>query len=70
MHDRLLIPGQTLSDARRPPATSDAHDDHTARRGNAWSYYVFRQDLRMLQRRGPGQRISIDGIPDAVVLEP
>ena len=70
MREHLLGTGQSLSDARRRSSPSEVRTGFRAGRGNAWSYYVFRHGLGMLQRRGIGQRISINGIPEAVVLEP
>ena len=65
-----IVAGQSLLDSRRCPAPSESRNGHSAGRGNAWSYYVFRQGVRLLQRKGAGQRISINGVSGTVVLEP
>ena len=65
-----VVAGQSLLDTRRLSCPSEPHNGHWAGRGNTWSYYVFRQGVRLLQGKGAGQRISINGVPGMVVLEP
>jgi hypothetical protein len=60
---------QSLSEARRRPATLETRCDYRATPGSVWSYYVFRQGHRTLQKRGNAQRLSINGVPEALALE-
>ena len=61
---------ESLRNTDRRPASREASCRSPISRRSAWSYYVFDQGHRTLQQSGKGQRIWVNGIREAVVLEP
>jgi hypothetical protein len=60
---------QSSANAERRQAIAELSDRSPEGRRSSWSYYVFDQGLRTLCQPGRQQRIWIDGISEAIVLE-